>query len=67
MGEASTIGRRGEVCRLIVTFFLLCLVGFLYYCGFFGSSNREELALAMTNLGSVIIGAVLVYWFRPLH
>jgi len=52
-----------EIGRILISLFLLALVGFLYWMGF--RSAEVALKLGMTNLASVIVGAEITYWLKP--
>lgn len=52
-----------EICRLLFSFCVLGLCGFLYWCGFQSPETATE--LGMTNMASVIVGANLTYWLKP--
>ena len=48
--------------RFVVTLVLILLAGFLYYLGF--SQATSEVTLATTNGGTLIITALVSYWFN---
>jgi len=43
----------------------LALASFLYYLA--SETEKDEVTLAMTNAGTVIITAVLAYWFGSIN
>lgn len=50
--------------RLGITLVLMVLAGFLYYLGYLGiTGDGDEVALATTNGGTIIITAIVGYWF----
>ncbi|MFA5186384.1 MAG: hypothetical protein WC551_07915 [Patescibacteria group bacterium] len=51
-----------EIARLTISALLICLAGFLYWCGL--THPQEALQLGATNLASVIVGANLAYWLK---
>jgi hypothetical protein len=51
------------ICRLLVSFVLLVLAGFLYWCGF--HSIDTDFKLGASNIATAIIVANIGYWLRP--
>jgi len=51
-----------EIARLAVSALLICLAGFLYWCGL--THPEEALQLGATNVASLIVGANIAYWLK---
>ena len=52
-----------EIGRILISLVLLGLTVVLYYWGF--SAPDVALKVGMTNTASVILGALIAYWFPP--
>ena len=52
-----------EIGRIVVSLVLIGLAGFLYWLGF--GSAEVALKLGATNIASVILTAITLYWLKP--